>query len=240
MNTINTIMQSPFWNSTAIIIAYDDSDGCYDHALGPMLNQSATTDDNLNGPGLCGSGAASPYQGRCGYGPRQPLLVISPFAKVNYVDHTVTDQASILRFIEDNWSLGRIGDNSADAYAGTLVNMFRFQNPVANAVILDPTTGAVSSNGSASVTKAVANPKSGFTTWIEAELDGTQSTSGVGGTLTYSWTQALFSKQASMVGANTATPFVVLGSGPGTYTFVLTVTDAAGNQSSDTASLVLQ
>ena len=170
-------MQSPFWSTTAIIIAYDDSDGWYDHVMGPIVNQSATADDNLNGAGLCGSGTASPYQSRCGYGPRQPLLVISPFAKVNYVDHTVTDQASILRFIEDNWSLGRIGDNSADAYAGTLLNMFKFQNPSAKAVILDPTTGLVAANMQrGAVTKAVANPKGGFTTWIEAELDGTLST----------------------------------------------------------------
>jgi len=51
------------------------------------------------------------YQTRCGYGPRQPLLVISPFAKRNFVDHTVTDQSSVLRFIEDNWETGRIGNS---------------------------------------------------------------------------------------------------------------------------------
>ena len=240
VNTINSIMQSPFWNSTAIIIAYDDSDGWYDHVMGPIVNQSGTTDDNLNGPGLCGSGLQSPYQGRCGYGPRQPLLVISPFAKVNYVDHSVTDLASILKFIEDNWSLGRIGDNSADAYAGSLMNMFRFQNPSASAVILDPTTGQVASGGNAAVTKAIANPKTAFTTWFEAELDGTLSTSGSGGPLTYAWTQLPFGKQATIVGANTATPFVILTNGPGSYSFTLTVTDSAGNQSTDTASLVLQ
>ena len=60
----------------------------------------------------------SPYQTRCGYGPRQPLLVISPFAKRNFVDHTVTDQSSVLRFIEDNWETGRIGNFSFDTKAG--------------------------------------------------------------------------------------------------------------------------
>ena len=239
VNTINTIMQSPFWSTTAIIIAYDDSDGWYDHAMGPIVNQSSTADDNLNGPGSCGSGTASPYQSRCGYGPRQPLLVISPFAKVNFVDHTVTDQASILRFVEDNWSLGRIGDNSADDYAGSLLTMFRLQNPAAPAVILDPATGAVHTSTTTG-TKAVANPKAGFTTWVEAELDGTLSTAADGGALTYSWTQLPFSKLAAITGANTATPFVLLSSGPGTYVFVLTVTDSAGHQSSDTASLILQ
>ena len=66
-----------------------------------------------------------------------PLLAISPYAKVNYVDHTVTDQSSILRFIEDNWSLGRIGNNSTDAIAGTLNGMFNFQSAGAKALILD-------------------------------------------------------------------------------------------------------
>jgi phospholipase C len=209
--------------------------------MGPIVNQSATGDDNLNGAGLCGSGTASPYQSRCGYGPRQPLMVVSPFAKVNYVDHSVSDQSSILKLIEDNWSLGRIGDNSADAYAGSLMSMFQFQNPVAKAVILDPTTGQVAqSSGGNTLTKAVANPKGMFTSWIEAELDGTQSTSATGGQMTYQWTQTPLSKPATISGANTATPFVLLNGGPGTYTFTLTVTDLNGNQSSDTATLILQ
>ena len=208
--------------------------------MGPIVNQSATADDNLNGTGVCGSGTASVYQSRCGYGPRQPLLVVSPFAKVNYVDHSVTDQASILQFIEDNWSLGRIGDNSADAYAGTLMNMFRFQNSTAKAVLLDPSTGQLAATTGSRTTKAVASPKGGFATWIEAELDGTQSTAADGGALTYSWSQSPISKQATIIGANTATPFVMMASGPGTYTFLLTVTDAAGNTSTDSASLILQ
>jgi phospholipase C len=52
--------------------------------------------------------------------------VISPFAKQNFVDHTLTDQASVLRFVEDNWRLGRLGNQSADVIAGSLLNMFDF------------------------------------------------------------------------------------------------------------------
>ena len=141
VNTINTLMKSPFWRNTAIIIAYDDSDGFYDHVMGPIVNQSSTPDDGLTGPGACG-GANPVYQGRCGYGPRLPLLVISPFAKSNYVDHSVTDQSSILRFIEDNWNLGRIGDNSTDAIAGSLLPMFNFAGEEeGRTLILDPKTG---------------------------------------------------------------------------------------------------
>src|SRR4029077_8839404 len=82
---------------------------------------------------------------RCGFGPRLPLLVISPYAKRNFVDGTLTDQTSVLKFIEDNWTLGRIGGNSLDTQAGTLMNMFDF-NPNdtrSPALTLNDTTGAV-------------------------------------------------------------------------------------------------
>jgi phospholipase C len=141
VGVINAVMNSPYWADTAIVIAYDDSDGWYDHVLGPIVNQSAVADDALAGPGSCGSSTTT-TQGQCGYGPRQPLLVISPFSRDNYVDHQPTDQSSILRFIEDNWSLGRIGGNSSDVKAGTLNGMFNFDrnNPP---LILDPATGVI-------------------------------------------------------------------------------------------------
>jgi phospholipase C len=107
------------------------------------VNQSAVADDALVAPGNCGS-ASTTTQGRCGYGPRLPLIVISPYAKPNYVDHRMTDQSSILRFVEDNWDLGRIGNDSADAKAGKLNGMFDFstEHPISR-VILDPATGVV-------------------------------------------------------------------------------------------------
>lgn len=87
----------------------------------------------------------SAYPDRCGYGPRQPLLVISPYARQNFVDNTLTDETSILRFIEDNWQLGRLGDQSMDAKAGSLGNMFDFDPNAKRAakVFLDPDTGLV-------------------------------------------------------------------------------------------------
>jgi phospholipase C len=87
-------------------------------------------------------------QDRCGQGPRLPLLVISPWSKRNYVDNTNTDQSSITKFIEDNWFLGRIGDGSYDASAGSLNNMFNFhQFPNLRPLILNTKTGAVVSGG---------------------------------------------------------------------------------------------
>jgi phospholipase C len=149
VKVINALQSSVDWNSTAVIIAYDDSDGWYDHQLGQIVNQSTTAADQLTGNGYCGDGAsalpgpsAAHAQGRCGYGPRLPLLVISPYAKANYVDHTLTDQTSIIRFIEDNWLGGqRIGNGSFDAYAGSINNMFDFSTKRNDKLILNEDTG---------------------------------------------------------------------------------------------------
>ena len=80
--------------------------------------------------------------GRCGYGPRLPLLVISPYARHNYVDHTLTDQSSVVKFVEDNWRLPKI-DGSFDAIAGTLNNLFDFDGHRGHngPLRLDPVTG---------------------------------------------------------------------------------------------------
>jgi phospholipase C len=244
VNTINALEQSSFWSSTAVIIAYDDSDGWYDHVIAPIVNQSNTPDDNLTGIGACGDGTGAVYQGRCGYGPRQPLIVISPYSKVNYVDHTVTDQASILKFIEDNWNLGRIGDSSMDAVAGSLLGMFNFTTPSAKAVYLDPTMGTVVAPPTAGggtpptqTTAAVANPKNASVTSRQFQLDGTASTSFDGKPLTYSWTLAPGSLSAAILGGTMATPTIQFGSNRGAYTFVLTVTDSKGNTSTDTTTI---
>ena len=150
VNTINMIQKSKFWGSTAIFIMYDDSDGWYDHVMGPIVNQSSDpANDFLTDLGMCGNGALSPYQDRCGYGPRMPLLVISPYAKHNFVDHSVSDQSSALRFIEDNWTLGRIGNHSTDDFANSLMQMFDFSKHEGNGprLILDPSTGEPVSSG---------------------------------------------------------------------------------------------
>jgi phospholipase C len=141
---INEIQKSPQWASTAVIVAYDDSDGWYDHVAPPAVIGSH--DPEQDHTATCGTApVADGYQNRCGYGPRLPLLVISPYAKRNYVDHTLTDQTSILRFIEDNWGLGRIGDSSFDARAGSLAGLFDIARPDVTPVILDTRTGAMTS-----------------------------------------------------------------------------------------------
>ncbi len=149
-DTLTQLEASPEWAHTAVVIAYDDSDGWYDHAFHAPVNPSMDpATDALNGPGVCGT-SGSPlggFQSRCGYGTRQPLLIVSPYAKTNYVDHTLTDQSSVLKFIEDNWGTGQIdptGHTSFDSIAGTLGNMFDFTGATrAQPVNLDDQTGQV-------------------------------------------------------------------------------------------------
>jgi phospholipase C len=131
---INFLQQQPAWSSTAVIIAYDDSDGWYDHVNAPTTSSSFNaTADQLNGAGVCGTGtqqngvSGKPVNGRCGPGPRLPLMVISPWAKPNYISHVQISQVSVTRFIEDNWLSGlRLGGGSFDANAGSIMDLFNF------------------------------------------------------------------------------------------------------------------
>lgn len=140
---INALQKSPEWKSTAVVLAYDDSDGWYDHVTSKVLNGSKDSTVGSNGKATdspaCQSGPAAKggYADRCGPGTRQPLLVISPYSKVNKIDHTPTEQASITQFIEDNWHTGRIGDASFDQRAGTLGGMFDFRHPNDKQVLLN-------------------------------------------------------------------------------------------------------
>lgn len=146
---VNFLQQQPDWKNTAVIVAWDDSDGWYDHQYVTPTSASFSSADQLNGNGICGTGSApaglngQPVNGRCGPGTRIPFVVISPYAKQNYVDHTLISQASVVRFIEDNWLGGqRIGGGSFDATAGSIMNMFDFSSAARTTpLFLDPTLG---------------------------------------------------------------------------------------------------
>jgi len=163
VRTINEIMKSPDWRHTAVIVNYDDSDGFYDHVFTGVSNPSLSPADNLTSTTLSGPTSAqcgpSPQsnpplggeQGRCGFGPRLPMLVVSPFARRNSVDHNLSDQASIINFIEYNWHLPGISgsydqalrkSDSAKHVPFDLAGMFDFDRSAHNRrLILDPTTG---------------------------------------------------------------------------------------------------
>ena len=180
VQVVNALQESSVWKSTAVFIQYDDSDGWYDHVNGPIVSTSANnlsgsddTDTNANDSfipalplststapansslvptsGVCGRPGPNALAGRCGYGPRLPFLVVSPWAKTNFIDHTLTDQTSSLRFIEENWNVEPIdemqqpaGAGSFDRVAGSVMNMFDFKgNPNNKPLILDVLSGAV-------------------------------------------------------------------------------------------------
>jgi phospholipase C len=164
VNTINMLEQSPYWNDMAIIIAWDDSDGWYDHVAGPIVNHSTDpANDAIQGApasktGSCGALGTGADNDRCGFGVRLPFLVISPYAKHNYVDHSLNDTTSILRFIEYNWFLGNLGSlgnpndqQSFDVLAsGSILGMFDFDQDHREIfpnqrLILNPNTGEVMS-----------------------------------------------------------------------------------------------
>lgn len=147
VETINKLQNLPQWQSgsLAIILTYDCPGGWYDHEMVPIINDSQIPYDSISAPGHVGTNTPlGNMQGRPAYGMRSPLLLISPRAKKNYVDSKLIDETSIIRFIEDNWNLGRLGNSSFDAIAGSIMNMFDFDRcPNTEKIILDPITGLV-------------------------------------------------------------------------------------------------
>ena len=91
---VNAIGQSAFWNSTAIFVVWDDWGGFYDHVPPVYLDYD-------------------------GLGFRTPLLVISPYAKANYVSHTQYEYGSVLQFVEDVFGLRRLA--ASDTRANSLI-----------------------------------------------------------------------------------------------------------------------
>lgn len=101
---INTIMNSPYWSSTAIFLTWDDWGGFYDHVIPPQID----------GVGL---------------GPRAPLIVISPYAKQGYISHSQGEFSSFIKFVEENWQLPNLGQRDALSSTSDLMDFFDFTQP---------------------------------------------------------------------------------------------------------------
>jgi phospholipase C len=115
---VDAVGASPFWDSTAIFVVWDDWGGWYDHV-------------------------APPYADYDGLGVRVPLLVVSPYAKRGYVSHVQYEHASLLRFIEDNWGLAQLAASDARAAdpAGDAFDFARGPRPFKRfALHVDPAT----------------------------------------------------------------------------------------------------
>jgi phospholipase C len=101
---VNSIGQGPDWNSTAIVVVWDDWGGWYDSVPPPQKDF-------------------------VGLGIRVPCLIISPYAKKGYVSHTQYEFGSVLKFVEQTFGLGPIGNPAfgyTDTRATSLVDSFDF------------------------------------------------------------------------------------------------------------------
>jgi len=99
-NIINALMESPYWKDSVVFLTWDDYGGFYDHVPPPIVDAF-------------------------GYGPRVPTLIISPYAKADYVSHFTYDFTSMLRFIEDRWDLPPL--TQRDAHADDMKDCFDFK-----------------------------------------------------------------------------------------------------------------
>jgi len=121
VSVVNAVMSSTYWNSSAILITWDEGGGYYDHVAPPQLLK---IDHGFNHP-------------LSGYGQRVPLLVISAYAKENYVSETVLNHMSILRFIEYNWNLPVL--NHYIMNSNNLLEFFNFTGTPRLPVLLSDT-----------------------------------------------------------------------------------------------------
>lgn len=106
---VNALMQSPYWKNTAIFLSWDDYGGFYDHALPPEVDAY-------------------------GYGPRVPMIVISPYVKQGYVSHYTYDFTSVLKFIEQRWNLKHL--TPRDDRANNMADCFDFSQMPASALVI--------------------------------------------------------------------------------------------------------
>ena len=118
---VNATLQSPNWKSTLLIYTYDEHGGYYDHVPPPR----AVKPDNI-APGVDSPGITGAYD-RLGF--RVPTVIVSPFAKRDYVSHEIHDHTSILKLIETKWNLGAI--TYRDANASNLLDSIDLQAPPA-------------------------------------------------------------------------------------------------------------
>jgi phospholipase C len=115
-NIINTLMSSPSWQSSALILAYDEGGGLYDH----VLPAREVKPDSL-APKLKSTDKPGAFN-QTGF--RVPMIVFSPWAKPSFVSHTTRDYTSILRLIEDRFNVAPL--TLRDANADNMMEFFDF------------------------------------------------------------------------------------------------------------------
>ncbi len=124
---INALMQSSSWEDSAFIFTFDESGGMYDHvAPQPTVSPDGIPPIDLQPGDVC-TGVKGPTCNFIYTGYRIPLTVVSPYAKKNYVSHTVMDSTAILKFIETRFNLPPL--TKRDAAQPDMTEFFDFNNP---------------------------------------------------------------------------------------------------------------
>jgi phospholipase C len=124
---INDVMGSPEWSSSVFILTWDEFGGLYDHVSPqPTVSPDGIKPVDLQSGDICTS-SSGPTCDFTYTGYRVPLIVVSPYAKKNYVDHTVADNTAILKFIETRFGLSAL--NARDAAQPDMTEFFDFSNP---------------------------------------------------------------------------------------------------------------
>jgi len=210
---VNAVMNSQYWNSTAIFVTWDEWGGFYDHVVPP----------HVDGLGL---------------GPRVPLLVISPYAKPGYISHAQGEFSSFVRFVEDNFHLPNLGQRDSLPATSNLMDFFDFSQTPQQPLILGqikyshilqvPTFGA-GTNGSgsmiqSSLTPTIGGPSTLFKFNVIYNLPGTPTIHNVnidGTAYPMTVVGPVHGKKATIYGYSTK-----LGVGSHGYTF--TFSDVSG------------
>lgn len=124
---INALMSSSAWTSSTLFLTYDEFGGIYDH----IPPQPAVSPDGIKPVDLQPGDVCTKVSGpTCDFtytGYRVPLIVVSPYAKKNYVSHTVADYTAILKFIETRFSLSAL--TKRDAAQMDMTEFFNFNSP---------------------------------------------------------------------------------------------------------------
>jgi phospholipase C len=124
---MNALMQSSAWSDSALIFTYDESGGMYDHVSPqPAVSPDGIPPVDLPPDSVCYS-SKGPICDFVWTGYRIPLIVVSPFAKQNYVSHTVADSTAVLKFVETRFNLPAL--NNRDASQIDMTEFFDFNNP---------------------------------------------------------------------------------------------------------------
>lgn len=139
---VNALMNSSSWSSSALFWTYDEAGGLYDHVPPqPMPSPDGIKPKDLLAGDICTT-STGPTCDFTWTGYRIPLVVVSPYAKKNYVDHTVADSTAILKFIETRWNLPPL--SKRDAAQIDMTEFFDFDNP---AWLTPPTPPAQKTGG---------------------------------------------------------------------------------------------